>query len=87
MGQGQPGTLSPILTPNITMGCVKLRIQDLATAKGWALEEVAQRSGIEYRTIQDYAQSSLSAVDLAIVYRLARALEATLEDLVEVIEE
>jgi putative transcriptional regulator len=69
------------------MGCVRLRIQDLATARGWALEEVAHRSGIEYRTIQDYAQSSLSAVDLSIVYKVARALEATLEDLVEVIEE
>jgi putative transcriptional regulator len=69
------------------MGCVKLRIQDLATAKGWALEEVATRSGIQYSTIQDYAQLSLSTVDLSIVYKVARALDTTLEDLVEVLEE
>jgi putative transcriptional regulator len=69
------------------MGCVKLRIQDLATAKGWTLEDVATHSGVEYSTIQDYSQAALSAVDLSIVYKVARALEATLEDLVVALEE
>jgi putative transcriptional regulator len=72
---------------HIIMGCVKLRIQDLAIAKGWTLEDVATHSGVEYSTIQDYAQAALSAVDLSIVYKVARALEATLEDLVEALEE
>jgi putative transcriptional regulator len=68
------------------MGCVKLRIQDLAEAKGWALEEVAQRSGVEFDTIQNYSRDTLNNVDLSVVYKIARALEATLEDLVEVLE-
>jgi putative transcriptional regulator len=68
------------------MGRVKLRIQDLADAKGWPLEEVADRAGVQYETIQDYSQNILNTVDLSIVYKIARALEATLEDLVEVLE-
>ncbi|MCU0564970.1 MAG: helix-turn-helix transcriptional regulator [Oculatellaceae cyanobacterium Prado106] len=70
------------------MGQVKLRIQDLTDAKGWALQELAQRSGVHYGTLQTYASgTALNAVDLSIVYKIARALEATLEDLVVVIEE
>jgi transcriptional regulator with XRE-family HTH domain len=68
------------------MGRVKLRIQDLADAKGWTLEEVANRAGVQYTTVQDYSQNILSAVDLPIVYKIARVLEATLEDLVEILE-
>ncbi|MCY7282423.1 MAG: helix-turn-helix transcriptional regulator [Cyanobacteria bacterium CAN_BIN43] len=68
------------------MGRVKLRIQDLADAKGWTLEEVANRAGVQYTTVQDYSQNILSAVDLSIVYKIARVLEATLEDLVEILE-
>jgi putative transcriptional regulator len=68
------------------MGRVKLRIQDLADAKGWTLEEVANCAGVQYAIVQDYSQNILSTVDLSIVYKIARALEATLEDLVEVLE-
>ncbi len=68
------------------MGRIKLRIQDLADAKGWTLEEVANRAGVQYGTVQDYSENILSTVDLSIVYKIARALEATLEDLVEVLE-
>jgi putative transcriptional regulator len=68
------------------MGCVKLRIQDLANRKGWTLADVANRAGVHYETIENYSQDLLSTVDLSIVYRIARALEATLEDLVEELE-
>jgi len=74
------------LSFHMNMGRVKLRIQDLADAKGWTLEEVANRAGVQYATVQDYSQNILSAVDLSIVYKIARVLEATLEDLVEVLE-
>lgn len=72
--------------PYIAMDHVKLRIQDLADVKGWTLEEVANRAGVQYETVQDYSRNILSTVDLSIVYRIARALEVTLEDLVEVLE-
>jgi transcriptional regulator with XRE-family HTH domain len=57
------------------MGCVKLRIQNLADAKGWTLEDVANNAGIQYGLVQDYAQNILQTVDLSIVYKIARALE------------
>jgi putative transcriptional regulator len=69
------------------MGRVRLRIQDLANAKGWTLEEVAKSAGVQYAIVQDYSQNVLSTVDLSIVYKIARALEVTLEDLVEVLED
>ncbi|NJR39186.1 MAG: helix-turn-helix transcriptional regulator [Leptolyngbyaceae cyanobacterium CSU_1_4] len=68
------------------MGRIKLRIQDLAEAKGWTLEEVADRAGVQRAIVEDYSQNILRTVDLAMVYKIARALEATLEDLVEVLE-
>ncbi len=68
------------------MGRVKLRIQDLADAKGWTLEEVANRAGVQYEIVEDYSQNILITVDLSIVYKIARVLEATLQDLVEVLE-
>lgn len=68
------------------MGRVKLRIQDLADAKGWTLEEVANRAGVQYEIVQEYSQNILITVDLSIVYKIARVLEATLQDLVEVLE-
>ena len=68
------------------MDRVKLRIQELADAKGWTLQEVTNRSSLPYETVQDYSQNILSAVDLSVVYKIARALEVTLEDLVEVLE-
>jgi putative transcriptional regulator len=64
------------------MGCVRLRIQDLVNLKGWTLEDLANRAGVHYGTLQNYSQNILSSVDLSIVYKIARALEATLEDLV-----
>ncbi|MBW4517031.1 MAG: helix-turn-helix transcriptional regulator [Timaviella obliquedivisa GSE-PSE-MK23-08B] len=69
------------------MGHVKLRIQELADAKGWTLEEIANYAGVQYATVEDYSQNILNTVDLSIVYKIARVLEATLEDLVEITED
>jgi putative transcriptional regulator len=69
------------------MGYVRLRIRELADAKGWTLKEVADRSEVNYNTLKSYVQrDTLNTVDLAAVYKIARALDVSIEDLMEVVE-
>lgn len=70
------------------MGYVRLRIRELAEQRGWTIKDVADRSGVNYNTVKSYIQrDALNTVDLSAVYKIARAFEVTLEDLVEVLEE
>jgi putative transcriptional regulator len=70
------------------MGYVRLRIRELAEERGWTIKEVADLSGVNYNTVKSYIQrDALNTVDLSAVYKIARAFEVTLEDLVEVLEE
>jgi putative transcriptional regulator len=70
------------------MGYVRLRIRELADQKGWTLREIADRSGVNYNTVKIYVQrDALNTVDLSAVFKIARAFEVTLEDLVEVLED
>jgi putative transcriptional regulator len=70
------------------MGYVRLRIRELAEKKSWTLKEVADRAGVNYNTVKSYARRDvLNTVDLSAVYKIARAFEVAIEDLVEVMEE
>lgn len=71
------------------MGRVRLKIRELAQEKGWTLQDVAERSGVNYNTVKGYARrdDGLSTVDLSAVQKIARAFEVALEDLFEVMEE
>ncbi|NJR66999.1 MAG: helix-turn-helix transcriptional regulator [Leptolyngbyaceae cyanobacterium CRU_2_3] len=70
------------------MGLVRLRIKELAEAKGWTLKEVANRSGVNYRTIHSYVRrDGMAMIDYTAVQKIARAFEVAIEDLVEVLEE
>ncbi|NJO40049.1 MAG: helix-turn-helix transcriptional regulator [Cyanobacteria bacterium CRU_2_1] len=70
------------------MGYVKLRIRELAEKQGWTLKEVSDRSGVKYSTVKSYVQrGALNTVDLSAVYKIARAFEVTLDELVEVLED
>lgn len=70
------------------MGYVRLRIRELADQKGWTLKEIADRSGVNYNTVKSYVQrDALNTVDLSAVFKIARAFEVTLEELVEVLED
>jgi putative transcriptional regulator len=70
------------------MGLVRLRIKELAEVKGWTLKEVANRSGVNYRTIHSYVRrDSMAMIDFTAVQKIARAFEVAIEDLVEVLEE
>lgn len=70
------------------MGLVRLRIQEYADAKGWTLKEVAERSGVGYSAIKNYARSpGLATVDVTALQKLARTFDVMIEDLIEVVEE
>ncbi len=69
------------------MGLVRLKIRELADKRGWTLKEVSKRSGVNYSTVRSYVQrGELNTVDLSAVYKIAKAFEVTIDDLVEVVE-
>jgi putative transcriptional regulator len=69
------------------MGLVRLKIRELADERGWTLTEVAKRAGVNYSTLKSYVQrGELNTVDLSAVYKIAKAFEVTIDDLVEVVE-
>lgn len=69
------------------MGLVRLKIRELADKRGWTLKEVSERSGVNYSTVRSYVQrGELNTVDLSAVYKIAKAFEVTIDDLVEVVE-
>ena len=70
------------------MGYVRLRIRELAEQKGWTLKQVADRSGVNYNTVRSYVQrDALNTADISAVYKIARAFNVTMEDLVEIVED
>ena len=70
------------------MGYVRLRIRELAEQKGWTLIQVAERSGVNYNTVRSYVQrDALNTADIPAVYKIARAFDVTMEDLVEILED
>ncbi len=70
------------------MGRVRLKIRELAEEKGWTLQDVADRSGVNYNTVKGYARwdDGLSTVDLSAVQKIALAFDVMIEDLVEFLE-
>ena len=69
------------------MGLVRLKIRELADKRGWTLKEVSERSSVNYSTVRSYVQrGELNTVDLSAVYKIAKAFEVTIDDLVEVVE-
>ncbi|NDJ19363.1 helix-turn-helix domain-containing protein [Myxacorys almedinensis] len=70
------------------MGLARLRIRELAQARGWTIKEVSERSGVNYSTLKTYARSpGIATADITALIKLTRAFEVSIEDLVEVIEE
>ena len=70
------------------MGLVRLRIKELAEERGWSLKEVAERSGVNYKTITSYVRrDSMAMIDFTAVQKLARTFDVAIEDLVEVLED
>ena len=70
------------------MGRVRLKIRELAEEKGWTLQDVADRSGVNYNTVKGYARldDGMSTVDLSAVQKIALAFDVMIEDLVEFLD-
>ncbi|MEG3891554.1 helix-turn-helix transcriptional regulator [Microcoleus sp. AT8-B1] len=70
------------------MGLVRVKVRELAAERGWTFKEVAERSGVGYSTIRNYAQcQGMTTVNFAYLHRLARTFDVMIEDLVEILEE
>ncbi|HEY9596729.1 MAG TPA: helix-turn-helix transcriptional regulator [Cyanophyceae cyanobacterium] len=71
------------------MGLVRLRIKEFAEQRGWTLKDVADRSGVNYKTVVSYVRrdSGMAMTDFTAIQKLARAFDVPIEDLVEVLEE
>ena len=70
------------------MGYVRLKIREVAIARGWSLRELSDRSGVNYNTIKSYVNREvLNTVDLSAIYKIAQAFDVSIEELIEVLEE
>lgn len=71
------------------MGRVRLRIRELAQKRGWTLQDVADHAEVNYNTVKSYARrdDGMNTVDLSAVYKIARALDVTIEELIELVED
>jgi len=70
------------------MGRVRLRIRELAQKRGWTLQDVADHAEVNYNTVKSYARcdGKMNTVDLSAVYKIDRALEVTIEDMIQLME-
>jgi transcriptional regulator with XRE-family HTH domain len=76
------------LTKNLSMGLVRLRIQEFADKQGWSIKQVSDRSGVPYGTVKTYMRVPKRAtVDLTALKKLALTFDVVLEDLFDVVEE
>jgi len=72
----------------MSRGLVRLRVREFAAERGWTLKEVAERSGVGYTTISNYARSpGMAMVDFTAIHKLARTFDVMIEEMVEIVEE
>ena len=72
----------------VNMGLIRLRIKEFADERNWTLKEVAERSGVNYSTLKNYARSSgIATADVTALIKLARTFDVAIEDLIEVVAE
>ena len=62
----------------------KFAIQKIRENRGFSRQELAERSGVNFRTLQDYEQGhkNISSAKAETVYRLSVALGCDMEDLI-----
>ena len=69
-------------------GRVRLKIRELAEARGITIKEIADQAGVNYNTVKSYARlPAVNTADLSTLYKIAKAFDITIEDLIELVEE
>lgn len=58
------------------MSPIRLRVQELRTARGWSQAELARRAGLRRATISDMEAGRTAGIDFASLEALAKALGA-----------
>lgn len=66
-------------------GVLKMKLTEIRKKRGLTQAELAEASNVSYRTIQEYEQrrSDLNKASVMTVYQIAKALNCTVEDLIE----
>lgn len=62
-----------------------MKLTEIRKKRGLTQAELAEASNVSYRTIQEYEQerSDLKKASVSTVYQIAKALNCTIEDLIE----
>ena len=62
-----------------------MKLTEIRKKRGLTQAELAEASNVSYRTIQEYEQkrSDLNKASVMTVYQIAKALNCTVEDLIE----
>lgn len=62
-----------------------MKLTEIRKKRGLTQAELAEVSNVSYRTIQEYEQkrSDLNKASVITVYQIAKALNCTVEDLIE----
>ncbi len=72
---------------NRAMGKVKLRIKEVATAKGYSMNRLSRASDVSFNTIKRLWKNPYSGASIDTLAKIASALGVTVNDLIEVIPE
>lgn len=70
------------------MGLVRIKIRELAAEREVTIKEIAERAGVNYNTVKSYARlPAVNTADLSALYKIAKAFDIAIEDLIEVLED
>ena len=62
---------------------LRLRVKEVATAKGFSMNKLSQRSEVSYHIIRDIYRNPLKTVNTDTINRLAATLGVPVTDLIE----
>jgi len=60
---------------------LKMNIQALIDQKGWSIQDVADKSGLNYKTVHSIVKNKYSRIGLETLEKLCLAFECGVDDL------
>lgn len=68
---------------SINCGKIKFKLKDMMESKNLTKNGLSTKSGVRFDTIQKLYKGTLTRLDLEIVCRLCKALDCSIDDLIE----